>query len=66
MSLIQVTYLKIHIGTNGKYLHNLHLETGRKQDCFLCDAITEVGVGGEKGGKPCEDLSKNFKAWAPE
>lgn len=66
MSLIQVTYLKTHIGTNGKYLHNLHLETGRKQDCFLCDAITEVGVGREKGGKPCEDLSKNFKAWAPE
>lgn len=41
----------MHIGTNGKYQSNLHLEAGKRQYCFLLDAIIEVGVGKEKGGE---------------
>lgn len=51
MFSLQVSDLKIHIGTNGKYQSNLHLEAGKRQSCFLLDAIIEVGVGKKREEK---------------
>lgn len=67
MSSIQVTDLKIHTGTNGKDQSNLHLEAGKKTTLFS----TQCHYWGRNGWrwkeeKPCKDLGKNFKAWAPE
>lgn len=58
MSSVQVSDLKMHVGTNGKDQTILHLEAGKRQYCFLLDAIIEVRVGEEKREKnPCKDLS---------
>lgn len=59
MFSLQVRDLKIHIGTNGKYQSNLHLEAGKRQYCFLLDAIIEVGMGEEREGeKTCKNLEE--------
>lgn len=66
MSLIQVTDLKIYIGTNGKYQSNLHLEAGKDNIVFYLMLLLRWRWAKKREEKPCTDLSKNFKAWASE